>query len=461
MFIFPKLLMAALLCMFLSACMSYQSVRSTFDFKMLTSIKLDALYELPSELTHTKSSAEMRAFLLEVLDSNLDLKAIAANVKAARYSVSVEKVNRLPRADFSLSHSREKSQLLDKPTITKSALASVDIGWTFDVWGKLADETSVSVFFSQKAHYQYLQLQKELILQSSHSWIDYWYLKHLEKNYNQLSEIYTQLDQHFSETYSEGLTSYQFLVDARNNKERGYTRLFEARLEMKKIAHYLNALRGHAPNEAIYISNANLPISLVSFDQGIPATQLKNRPDVLMAFAELQAIEQSAKAAHKALLPQLTLNGTLTKNGDTVAKVFSGNLLWQLVGGITQPLFNGGQLQATAKQRSAQAESAWWQYQASLLNAFLEVEDALSADRLLVKQLKHKRLLVDSLTQRINSIKERFTEGELSVSDYLQMKANMIEEKNGLVRIQAQYIKNRVTLMIAIGLSPELGVNPI
>jgi outer membrane protein TolC len=194
---------------------------------------------------------------------------------------------------------------------------------------------------------------------------------------------------------------------------------------------------------------------LIALPDSISPTSLAERPDIRAAFLQTQAIDYSARAAHKALLPQINLKASAFKNGETLKKAFNGDLLWQLVGGLTQPLFNGGQLRAISRQKSAEAEAYWWQYRNTVLKAMLEVEQAMAEDKMLVRRLEQKKTMLKDMEKKTASAEERFSGGEMALPDYLQIKTERIETQIELSAIELLYIKNRLTLVMALGLPME------
>ncbi|MCF6325078.1 MAG: TolC family protein [Gammaproteobacteria bacterium] len=248
---------------------------------------------------------------------------------------------------------------------------------------------------------------------------------------------------------------YEFFLDAKNSQRQSKIRVQEVQLAKLKTRQFMNILRGRFPADELWVSDDKLFPSLDSFIAEIPATTLVNRPDIQAAFSELQAFNRLERSANKALLPQLNLSASLSKSGRTLKKALGGDLLWQLVGGLTQPLFNGGQLSAIARQKSAEAVAVWWQYQNRVLKAMLEVENALANDKLLRWQLEQKEAEVNNLEKKIGSAKERFSDGDLSLSDYLLIKIEQIEVQMALIDVEVLYFKNRIDLITALGLPIE------
>jgi len=466
-----KFILFTLLAMLLSGCASNMASQSKIALEPLPiesapAWKVTDYKQLSQQVFTLDYAGEIRQYIAQVLTHNPDLKAISATVNAARDNVAMTRAGYLPRADLNLSKSRNKDELRG---IGKSASVSVDIGLSLDIWGKLADEVAAARHFSDKTQYDLQQLKRVLISQAARLWIEYRGYVHIEKQLVDLNKVQANVVGYYQDAYQAGLipfsyyqgafqvglVPYEFFLDAKNSQRQSKIRLQEMQLEKLKTRQFMNILRGRFPADELHISEDQLFPNLASFSAEIPATALANRPDIQAAFSELQAFNRLERSANKALLPQLNLSAALSKSGQTLKKALTGDLLWQLVGGLTQPLFNGGQLRAIARQKSAEAEAVWWQYQNRVLKAMLEVESALASDTLLRWQLEQAQAEVSNLEKKIGSAKERFSDGNLSLSDYLLIKIEQIEMQMALNDVEVLYLKNRIVLITVLGLPIE------
>jgi NodT family efflux transporter outer membrane factor (OMF) lipoprotein len=116
-----------------------------------------------------------------------------------------------------------------------------------------------------------------------------------------------------------------------------------------------------------------LPVSL-------PSALVAQRPDIQAAAAQLHEAAANVGVATANMLPQITLSADIGHEALTTASLFTPQtLLWSLVGGITQPIFEGGALDARRQAAVAAFRAAGAQYQATVLSAFQNVANALQA----------------------------------------------------------------------------------
>lgn len=112
---------------------------------------------------------------------------------------------------------------------------------------------------------------------------------------------------------------------------------------------------------------------------GLPAQIVANRPDIAAAEAQMRGAGADVGVAIAARLPQFQL----TASGGGLATNFSdmftgGNPFFSIIGAITQPLFHGRQLLHRQHAAEAALDAAKAQYRASVLQAFGDVQDALT-----------------------------------------------------------------------------------
>jgi outer membrane protein TolC len=80
------------------------------------------------------------------------------------------------------------------------------------------------------------------------------------------------------------------------------------------------------------------------------------------------------------MLPQFSVTGDAGGNADEFAWMFrTGGPFWSIVGGVSQPIFEGGTLLHKKRAASAALKQAAAQYQSTVIAAYQNVADALHA----------------------------------------------------------------------------------
>jgi NodT family efflux transporter outer membrane factor (OMF) lipoprotein len=118
---------------------------------------------------------------------------------------------------------------------------------------------------------------------------------------------------------------------------------------------------------------ADVPVS-------VPSAIVAQRPDIAAAAAQLHEATANVGVATANMLPQISLSADVGRQALTTGTLFTPQTLaWSLVAGITQPIFEGGTLDAKRKASVAALRVAAAQYQSTVLSAFQNVADALQA----------------------------------------------------------------------------------
>jgi NodT family efflux transporter outer membrane factor (OMF) lipoprotein len=152
-------------------------------------------------------------------------------------------------------------------------------------------------------------------------------------------------------------------------------------MQLEQTRDLLRALVGNLPNQeasqTFELDALQLPPEL---PLSLPAKIIEQRPDVRAAEAQLHAANAQVGVAVAAMLPQFSITGNAGGNADQFAWMFrSGGPFFTIVGGVTQPLFEGGTLLHTKRAASAALKQAAAQYQSTVIAAYQNVADTLHA----------------------------------------------------------------------------------
>ncbi|WP_395397928.1 efflux transporter outer membrane subunit [Novosphingobium sp. BL-8A] len=151
--------------------------------------------------------------------------------------------------------------------------------------------------------------------------------------------------------------------------------------QLAEARHLLAVLVGVSPAElgptdfdlAALTLPASLPVTL-------PSELVHKRPDILQSEADLHAATAAVGVATARLYPDITLGATLTQGApsldDVLKNAFRG---YDIFGGLTAPIFHGGTLKAQRAAAIHRAQAADATYQQTVLAAFSQVADLLSA----------------------------------------------------------------------------------
>lgn len=224
--------------------------------------------------------------------------------------------------------------------------------------------------------------------------------------------------------------------------------------QLAQTRHRLAVLAGKFPGEAgtlpeFDLDGLSLPQEL---PVSLPSSLARQRPDILAAEELLHAASARIGVATANLYPQLTLSGSFGSEASKVPDLFgAGTSVWNLGAGVLQPIFRGGEL--TAKRRAAIAayDQAEAQYRETVLAAFQDVADVLSALENDAQALMAQAEAESAARAALELARERFRLGAASYLTLLNAERQHQQARIGLVQAQATRFADTAALFQALG----------
>jgi NodT family efflux transporter outer membrane factor (OMF) lipoprotein len=152
---------------------------------------------------------------------------------------------------------------------------------------------------------------------------------------------------------------------------------------------------------------------------GLPSTVLERRPDVAGAERRLMAANAQIGVARSALFPLVALTGSAGFESATLGDWLKlASNFWSVAPAIAVSVFDGGRRRAGVDQALAAYQRAEAQYRDVVLVAFREVEDSLSALRILAEEAAVQRSAVEAAQRSLALSTNRYRGG---VATYLEV----------------------------------------
>jgi NodT family efflux transporter outer membrane factor (OMF) lipoprotein len=185
---------------------------------------------------------------------------------------------------------------------------------------------------------------------------------------------------------------------------------------------------------------------------GLPSQLLERRPDIIASERRFAAAFHRVNEARAARLPRFAISaasglGTAALDGVGVVDA----LTWSLAGGITQPIFFGGELKAAQDIRTAEQKAAAATYVAVALRAFKDVEDALSGDYYLRLREGALSTMVSSSSDSVRLGREQLDQGQVDMFTILRLAGENLAAKIEFTKVRASRLRERVNLHLALG----------
>lgn len=223
-------------------------------------------------------------------------------------------------------------------------------------------------------------------------------------------------------------------------------------LQIQQSQNQLAVLAGRPP-EGFHLTGRQLSnLTVPRIAAGLPSELLTQRPDIASAEANLHAAQADIAAARRAFFPSLTLTATgglesiALKNLSFPQAEFS-----TLAAGLTQPIFDGGTLNAQLALSQSRHDELLANYQKTIINAFSDVESALAAVIQTEAQLKLQRNVLNSARRAYAITEERLRAGTIDIVTLLNVQQTMFQAQDALIQTKLARLHASLSLIQTLG----------
>jgi len=410
----------------------------------------------------------LRDLIREALRNNLDLQDAIQQVRIAEANLKEASGALFP--DLFVGGSASYNEPSDNgPSgagqggveATDQYSVSASTSWEIDVWGRLTS--------AKRAQYATL-LQTEATQRAVRTAL----IANVARTYYQLLALDRQL-QITEETIDNRRSDLQTVRSLKEGGvvtnvavERSRASLAAARASRPTLQqaiteqeNTLSTLLGRSPGdiERTTLSDQALLDSLAT---GVPAQLLRNRPDVIAAEYQYRSAFELTNSARAAFYPSLTLTAEggfeSLEAGDLLVP---GSLFYNLIGGLTQPIFAQNQNEARLDRRQARQTQARLELRRTLLTAGSEVSNALSRYRKVTERIEAREIQLEALGSALSESRELLRYGEVNYLDVLTAQQEYLSAQLDNVNDRLDRLQAGVTLYRALGGGWDRSANPI
>ncbi|MBA1274024.1 efflux transporter outer membrane subunit [Pseudomonas azotifigens] len=383
------------------------------------------------------------------LQHNTDVLLASSRVDIAREQINLSRASLLPSLDAVLGVGR--SQELGVLGISRSTAVQpgLQVSYEVDVWGRLRRLREAA-----DVQYQASQAERDTVRLAVASTTARAYISLLSldmQRYVTQETIESRLQSlRLAEDLAEmGYSSELELTQAQSEYEAAAQLLPQMEQAIAEQENALRLLTGQIPG-AIERGGDFLTISLPPLPGALPSELLRRRPDIRQAELVLAASDLNLDAQRDRFLPQVQLSasvGRLYVN----ALDFDPVRVWDIGASVLAPLFSGGRLEAGVAVATAQRDQAAYAYRASALNAFAEVENALSGVQNSAEQIRRLTARRETLAHSLAIAEDRYRSGYSSYLAALDAQRNLFNTELAAVQAREAQLNTLINLYQALG----------
>ena len=212
-----------------------------------------------------------------------------------------------------------------------------------------------------------------------------------------------------------------------------------------------NSLMANAATNVVAAADA-IPQAPAGIAVAIPAQTLRQRPDIRAAEYRIASALAQVAQADAARYPSFQISGSLGLRALTLGALTNGaSLMQSLLAGVSVPLFDGGAARAQVRAQEASLEQARVAYEATVLQALKDVEDALVA---LQNDNERAQRLQSASTAAANAdlmARQRYASGLIDFRAVLDAQRTLLSTQDSVAAIRASISADHVRLYKALG----------
>jgi NodT family efflux transporter outer membrane factor (OMF) lipoprotein len=375
--------------------------------------------------------------------SNQNVAAAVANYAQARALVQEQRASLFPTVSLGANADRRDG--------ANSYRLNIGGSWEPDIWGRLragvnsakaaADASAADLAAAR------LSAQGELA-------INYFSLRQVDAQRALLAattEGYQRLLKITQNRFDAGIAAKSDVLQAQTQLSNAQSDALTLDRQRNQLENAIAILLGKAP-ASFTLAAAPWKASVPVIPPGVPSTLLQRRPDIAAAERRVAQANDRIGIARSAYYPSFGLSASFGGGGSKVSDLFSvSNALWSFGLSAAQSIFNGGATKAGVEGAQAGHEAAVARYRQTVLDAFGDVENQLSATRVLEQQQALRQQSSMSADQVEEQMLNRYKAGQVGYSEVVAAQNSALSARRALVQVQADRQTTAVALIQSLG----------
>ncbi|MES2362852.1 MAG: efflux transporter outer membrane subunit [Pseudomonadota bacterium] len=397
---------------------------------------------------------------VEVSNQNVAL-AVGAYAQA-RALVRQQRAALFPSVslDGGATRSRSSGNVTTGATGRTGSNYQVSLGgsWEPDVWGRLGRAVDGA---SAGAQASAADLASAKLAAQGELAVNYFSLRQTDAQ-NALLEStiagYMRALEITQNRYNAGISAKTDLLQAQTQLASSKADQAGLQRTRAQLEHAIAVLVGEAPGNFSLPPLAGWTPVVPEIPVGVPSTLLQRRPDIAAAERRVASSNEQIGIAKSAYYPSISLNASAGSGASRVADLFkAASNVWSLGLSAAQLIFDAGATSARVEGAQAAQAQAVARYRQTVLAAFQDVEDQLSATRVLQTQQALRRQASESADQVEQQVLNRYKSGQVGYTEVITAQATALTARRALVQSMADRQTTAVALIQSLGGGWQVG----
>jgi NodT family efflux transporter outer membrane factor (OMF) lipoprotein len=403
------------------------------------------------------SDQELNSLEDKVAVSNQTLKAAVEQYQSALEQVRVSRAAYYPTLSVSPSITRER-QSQHRPNyaagsspVYNDIVLAGQASWEPDLWGSVRRTVEAARSNAQASAADLANVELSIRAELAS---DYFEMRGLDTDQQLLNDTVKAFQQSYDLTvnrFKGGIATDSDVALAQTQLQSTISQSIDIAVARAQFEHAIATLIG-IPASSFSLAPLPLNLNLPQFPTGIPSALLERRPDISAAERRTQSANAQIGVAIAAYYPTITISG-----GGGVESTNFGNLiqgpstLWSLGGQAAELLFDAGRRHALTAQARDNYEQTAANYRESVLNAFQETEDNLSALRIYQLEAVSQQAAVAAARHSTQISLNRYKGGTAAYLEVLTAQTAQLANERAAADLTTKQFAASVQLVRALG----------
>jgi NodT family efflux transporter outer membrane factor (OMF) lipoprotein len=411
----------------------------------------------------------LRALIDTALSNNQELNITMQEIEISRNEVRARKGEYLPFVGIKGGAGVDKAarytnkgaleantQIVpgeERPEPLQDYLIGAYANWELDIWKKLrnAKKAAVARYLSTVEGKNFMVTN--LVAEIANSYYELLALDNqldiVKKNIEIQTNAFEIVKLQKEAARVNELAVRRFEAQVLNTKSLQYT----IQQKITETENHINYLLGRFPQHVARTDNGFIDLVPPVIQAGIPSQLLANRPDIMKAEQELAAAKLDVKVARARFYPSVGISASVGYNAFNPTYFFKSpeSILYSLAGDLAAPLINRNAIKATYYSANVKQIQAVYNYERTILNAYVEVMNQLAKINNMQQSYNLKTKQVEALTKSVDISNDLFKSARADYMEVLLTQRDALEAKFELIETQKQKMNATVNIYQALG----------
>lgn len=365
------------------------------------------------------------ALIHNALENNKDVRIAAARVEEFAARVDITRAGFYPQIGYDGAASRGQPTMGSR--VNDSYLATLNVGWELDVWGRIrrATEASRAQLLAEEEVRRTVILT--LVSSVATGYIDLRGLDYQLEIAKRTLDTRRKTVELFELKFEGGVISELEVAQVRSEYEQAAVRIPSLERQIALQENALSILLGHNPGD-IPRGKTISQLALPKVPAGMPSQLLARRPDIQRAEQDLIAANAQIGVARAQYFPTISLSGLFGYASSELSNLLVGSSqIWAVGADALGPIFTGGRISSQVRASEAVQKQTLIGYTRTVQTAFGEVDDALVSSAKRREELAAQDRQVKALLQYAHFAQIRYDEGQVSYIEVLDSERRLFD----------------------------------